>query len=64
MTRAKRTYDQLAFDYTKHGWAFCNQQMLRTKVERLEELAEKLPKTDPRHQDLILIKSHLHPVDK
>ena len=37
----KRSALQLEFDLAKHGWAFCNDDMLRGKVEQLIEITQK-----------------------
>ena len=50
MGSRKRTQAQLDFDYAKHGWAFCNEAMLRGKLPRLRELAAQLEPNDERHQ--------------
>lgn len=47
----KRTKAQLDFDYTR-GWAFCNDEMLRGKVDRLKEVVKHLDPKDPRHATL------------
>jgi len=53
----KRTKAQLNFDYTKHGWAFCNDDMLVGKTIRLQELAKCLASTDKRHEILQQIRA-------
>jgi hypothetical protein len=55
----KRTEARLDFDYAKHGWAFCNRDMLEGKVERLRKLAACLSSDDPRHAVLETIVAHL-----
>lgn len=56
MTRDRRTPDQLDFDRAKHGWAFCNQAMLKGKIEQMEEIAQRLKQLDPRQATLNFIK--------
>jgi hypothetical protein len=55
----KRTQSQLDFDYAKHGWAFCNREMLIGKVERLRELVKALNLNDERHEQLATIETYL-----
>jgi hypothetical protein len=50
----------LDFDYAKHGWAFCNRDMLEGKVERLRKLAACLfRQMNPRHAVLETIVARL-----
>lgn len=39
----KRTKQQQAFDLAKHGWTFCNADMLAGKIAQCQEL---LPRGD------------------
>ena len=55
----KRTPAQREFDLAKHGWAFSNDEMLRGKIERCEEIAAKLIADDPRHKTLQAMKDCL-----
>jgi hypothetical protein len=48
----KRSKAQLAFDYAKHGWAFCNADMLEGKIIRCEDIAMELDADDKRHDTL------------
>lgn len=48
----KRTQAQLDFDLAKHGWAFCNAEMLRGRISRCELIAARLAPDDPRHQEI------------
>ena len=48
----KRTSVQLEFDMAKHGWAFCNNDMLHGKLIQLREIAKRLPVGDRRHDVL------------
>lgn len=57
MARDKRTKEQLEFDYAKHGWAFCNKQMLEEKLIRLSTLADRLSNSDKRKAELAHIRS-------
>jgi len=52
MSYDKRTTNQAAFDLAKHGWAFCNKDMLEGKVKQLREIAKSLPAWDQRHEIL------------
>lgn len=59
MSADKRTPVQMEFDLAAHGWAFCNQDMLLGKIERLTEIAKRLPAHDPRFERLEVIKTYL-----
>lgn len=53
----RRTKEQVAFDYAKIGWAFCNKRSLGMKIHHLEELAKELSPKDGRHYTLHYIKA-------
>lgn len=53
----KRTPDQLDFDLAKHGWSFCNDDILRSKIHRCEQIAQKLNPFDKRHHTLEQMKA-------
>lgn len=58
MSRNKRSEDQLAFDMAKHGWSFCNKDMLGAKLKQLSRLSEKLSNSDRRKAELRTIRQH------
>jgi hypothetical protein len=59
----KRTQPQVTFDYAKHGWAFCNKEMLGAKIIHLTQLANDLSPDDKRHNELTRIKERFRQWD-
>lgn len=48
----RRTKAQRDFDLAKHGWAFCNREMLKRRLPQLKQIAKRLASNDVRHEEL------------
>jgi hypothetical protein len=57
----KRTPSQRSFDLAAHGWAFCNDAMLKNTLIRLEEMAKSLKPGDARFELVETIRSKCAP---
>jgi len=47
----KRTHIQTDFDFTKHGWAFSDKEMLSKRIKMCRPLIAALATDDPRQEE-------------